>query len=262
MPASIASTATSAPACTDCLPAPPSSTSASASTTAATPPQTTLLDPSTFEPPELGSSDGEAPRVIIEFCDRCRWLHRATWTQTELFLTFPPSVDASSDETPRAAPVASGLKSISLVPRNAPETGGRFRVWLLLGDSAAKEVQGPYPTANKGKEERWRGWELVWDRKIEGRFPEMKELKQRIRNLIAPSQNLGHSDKPVASTLSSTQPQIPATEPDTTPANTTAEMQRSAVPPKSAEDVDLSALAEQPLKPLTEDDFAPRYRCM
>jgi hypothetical protein len=86
--------------------------------------------------------------------------------------------------------------------------------------------------------------------------------KQRIRNLIAPSQNLGHSDKPVASTLSSTQPQIPATEPDTTPANTTAEMQRSAVPPKSAEDVDLSALAEQPLKPLTEDDFAPRYRCM
>jgi predicted Rdx family selenoprotein len=105
-----------------------------------------------------------------------RWLHRATWTQTELFLTFPPSVDASSDETPRAAPVASGLKSISLVPRNAPETGGRFRVWLLLGDSAAKEVQGPYPTANKGKEERWRGWELVWDRKIEGRFPEMKEL--------------------------------------------------------------------------------------
>jgi len=70
-----------------------------------------------------------------------------------------------------------------------------------------------------------RGWELVWDRKIEGGFPEMKVLvrfscslymvfrremsglgadegmfenmqKQRIRNLIAPKQDLGHSDKP------------------------------------------------------------------
>lgn len=104
-----------------------------------------------------------------------RWLHRATWTQTELLLTFPPSVDAPSDEAPNAAPAAPGLRSITLVPRNAPETGGRFRVWLLLGDATAKEVDGPYPTGNKGKE-RWRGWELVWDRKIEGRFPEMKEL--------------------------------------------------------------------------------------
>jgi predicted Rdx family selenoprotein len=43
--------------------------------------------------------------------------------------------------------------------------------------------------------ERWKGANLVWDRKIEGRFPEMKELKQRVRGLIAPQQDLGHSDK-------------------------------------------------------------------
>lgn len=75
MPAPIASTATSAPGCTDCLPGP--STSTSASTSAAPPPdvsqQAALLDASTFEPPALGSSDGEAPRVVIEFCDRCRY---------------------------------------------------------------------------------------------------------------------------------------------------------------------------------------------
>lgn len=35
---------------------------------------------------------------------------------------------------------------------------------------------------------------LVWDRKEEGRFPEAKELKQRIRDLIAPEKPLGHSD--------------------------------------------------------------------
>ena len=36
---------------------------------------------------------------------------------------------------------------------------------------------------------------VVWDRQGEGRFPEMKELKQRIRDQIAPDRDLGHSDK-------------------------------------------------------------------
>jgi len=35
---------------------------------------------------------------------------------------------------------------------------------------------------------------IVWDRKEEGRFPEMKELKQLIRDQIAPERDLGHSD--------------------------------------------------------------------
>jgi len=34
----------------------------------------------------------------------------------------------------------------------------------------------------------------VWSRKSEGRFPEAKELKQRVRDVIAPSRALGHSD--------------------------------------------------------------------
>ena len=37
--------------------------------------------------------------------------------------------------------------------------------------------------------------ELVWSRAIEGRFPEIKELKQRVRDKIAPEKALGHSDK-------------------------------------------------------------------
>lgn len=35
-----------------------------------------------------------------------------------------------------------------------------------------------------------------WSRKEEGRFPEMKELKQRLRDGIAPEKALGHSDSP------------------------------------------------------------------
>ena len=36
---------------------------------------------------------------------------------------------------------------------------------------------------------------LVWSRKQEGRFPDITELKQRVRDVIAPEQDLGHSDK-------------------------------------------------------------------
>jgi len=37
--------------------------------------------------------------------------------------------------------------------------------------------------------------QLVWSRKQEGRFPEITELKQRVRDIIAPEQDLGHSDR-------------------------------------------------------------------
>jgi selenoprotein W-related protein len=35
----------------------------------------------------------------------------------------------------------------------------------------------------------------VWSRQGEGRFPEPKELKQRIRDLVAPDRDLGHADR-------------------------------------------------------------------
>lgn len=36
---------------------------------------------------------------------------------------------------------------------------------------------------------------VVWDRKTDDGFPEAKELKQRIRDHIAPERDLGHSDR-------------------------------------------------------------------
>jgi selenoprotein W-related protein len=37
--------------------------------------------------------------------------------------------------------------------------------------------------------------ELVWSRKQQGRLPEAKELKQRVRDRVAPDKDLGHSDR-------------------------------------------------------------------
>ncbi len=39
--------------------------------------------------------------------------------------------------------------------------------------------------------------QLLFDRKSYGGFPEIKELKQLIRDQIAPDKKLGHSDTPV-----------------------------------------------------------------
>jgi len=49
------------------------------------------------------------------------------------------------------------------------------------------EVSGRYIIYVNGEE--------IFDRKKEGRFPEIKELKQLIRDKVAPDKNLGHSEK-------------------------------------------------------------------
>lgn len=37
--------------------------------------------------------------------------------------------------------------------------------------------------------------EVIFDRKEAGRFPEIKELKQLVRDRVNPDKHLGHSDK-------------------------------------------------------------------
>ena len=60
-----------------------------------------------------------------------------------------------------------------------------------LGELALKPGTG-------GVFEVWADGELVWLRKAEGRFPEITELKQRVRDRIAPGRDLGHSDRKAA----------------------------------------------------------------
>jgi selenoprotein W-related protein len=60
---------------------------------------------------------------------------------------------------------AEELGSVTLIP---DDTGGVFEVRL------------------DGK--------LIWSRKEQGRFPEIKELKQLVRDEVAPERDLGHVD--------------------------------------------------------------------
>lgn len=43
--------------------------------------------------------------------------------------------------------------------------------------------------------------EVVFDRSEAGRFPELRELKQAIRDRVAPDRDLGHSERPAACPL-------------------------------------------------------------
>lgn len=76
--------------------------------------------------------------------------------------------------------------------------------WLTRASWMAQEVLGTFeadlgevalvPGSGGVLDVRVDG-EVVWSRSDEGRFPEMKELKQRIRDRVAPDRSLGHSDE-------------------------------------------------------------------
>ena len=51
------------------------------------------------------------------------------------------------------------------------------------------------PDASGGRFEIYVKSQRIWSRKEQGRFPEMKEIKQLVRDWIAPGRSLGHSDR-------------------------------------------------------------------
>ena len=109
-----------------------------------------------------------------------------------------------------------------MIPRIDDASAGRFRVYLLPSPptapspSTAPSTATTQPAAATGatgvgeqrgekaaEEGDLKGYQvyegglvLVWDRKIQGGFPEMRILKQKVRDLINPTFHLGHSDKP------------------------------------------------------------------
>jgi len=99
-------------------------------------------------------------QIEIRYCIKCRWMLRATWIAQELLTTFEGK-----------------LERVSLIPGES----GQFEIRLVVAE--AGNGSGNVKA------------ELIWDRKQEGRFPEAKEVKQRIRDCIEPERDLGHSDR-------------------------------------------------------------------
>ena len=75
--------------------------------------------------------------------------------------------------------------------------------WLLRAGWTAQELLTTFPDeigevalipGTGGVFEVRADGATIWSRMGEGRFPELKELKQRLRDRIAPERELGHSE--------------------------------------------------------------------
>ncbi|KAJ0160051.1 hypothetical protein CTA2_8637 [Colletotrichum tanaceti] len=143
------------------------------------------------------------PRVAIQFCTQCKWMLRAAYFAQELLSTFSTSIGEVALQ---------------------PSTGGTFTVTLTHFPSGAETISTT----------------ILWDRKTEGGFPETKELKRRLRDVIQPDRDLGHVDRKHAKPT-----------PDTTTPSTQSFLASDAVAaaltmaPSSASDV-VSQLKKHP----------------
>jgi selenoprotein W-related protein len=87
---------------------------------------------------------------------------------------------------------------------NVAITYCRLCNWLLRAAWMAQELLSTFaeelgsvtlvPDTTGGVFEVRVDGKLVWSRKEQGRFPESKELKQIVRDRIAPEHDLGHAD--------------------------------------------------------------------
>ncbi|WP_145861297.1 SelT/SelW/SelH family protein [Pedobacter suwonensis] len=76
--------------------------------------------------------------------------------------------------------------------------------WMLRSAYMAQEILSTFvddvkgvtliPSETSGVFTVQVGGKLIFDRKQQQRFPEIKELKQLIRDEVNPTKNLGHSD--------------------------------------------------------------------
>ncbi|EGY14933.1 hypothetical protein VD0002_g3632 [Verticillium dahliae] len=142
-------------------------TSAAATATTAT---TTAADsppPATHPESDAQAAPLPLPRIAIRFCTQCKWMLRAAYFAQELLSTFSTS-----------------LGEVALIP----STGGTFTVTITTAADAA-------PASNSTSTSTSTSTKTLWDRKTDGGFPETKELKRRVRNVIDPSRNLGHVDR-------------------------------------------------------------------
>ncbi|KAK4668706.1 uncharacterized protein QC764_709760 [Podospora pseudoanserina] len=107
------------------------------------------------------------PRVTIQFCTQCKWMLRAAYFAQELLSTFSTS-----------------LGEVAL----QPSTGGVFVVEIT--------TSSPATTTEAGSSDQVKLLtKILWDRKTDGGFPETKELKRRVRDVIDPRRGLGHVDR-------------------------------------------------------------------
>lgn len=154
-----------------------------------------LTEPSKAPAPTQSQGPITLPRLTIRFCTQCKWNLRAAYYAQELLQTF-----------------GDALGEVAL----QPATGGAFVVTLFTqhrrrqhDDRSDGDESTPTTTnsttegtstnadasAGAGGEEISIQRTVLWDRKVDGGFPETKVLKGRVRDVLEPGRSLGHTDR-------------------------------------------------------------------
>ena len=107
----------------------------------------------------------------------------------ELLQTFSTTIGEVS-----LIPTSGGIFTITLYHASSPPT----TLTTAVGSNASPTIDSELTTASiatRTEEVSIIQETCIWDRKAEGGFPETKELKSRVRNLIQPGRDLGHVDR-------------------------------------------------------------------
>ncbi|KAK8026910.1 Rdx family-domain-containing protein [Apiospora marii] len=144
---------------------------------------TTSSAPASDPAPSSGgissSTTNMLPRVTIRFCTQCKWMLRAAYFAQELLSTF-----------------STGLGEVAL----QPSTGGTFIVEITAAVTPSSNNNNDaqrLPGGGAGAVAAAAATQhrVLWDRTVDGGFPETKELKRRVRDVIEPNRDLGHVDR-------------------------------------------------------------------
>ena len=129
-----------------------------------------------------------------EFCEDCSRNSSSKELQSKNVILEPRSSEEALNSNP--LPLSGPRVTIEYC------TGCR---WLLRAGWTAQELLTTFekelaevairPGKVTGVFNVWVDSDLVWNRTEVRRFPEMKELKQKIRDVVNPERGLGHSDK-------------------------------------------------------------------
>ncbi|KAI1327914.1 selT/selW/selH seleno protein domain-containing protein [Xylariaceae sp. FL0255] len=133
--------------------------------------------PSSLAPTPTATSQ-LLPRVTIRFCTQCKWMLRAAYFAQELLSTFSTSLGEVALQ-----PATGGIFVVEIFYQS---TTTPTPTTITITEDPNSTTANPNPTIQQ---------RVLWDRKIEGGFPETKELKRRVRDIIEPDRNLGHVDR-------------------------------------------------------------------
>ncbi|XRM39883.1 hypothetical protein ABZX51_003215 [Aspergillus tubingensis] len=130
------------------------------------------------------------PRITIKYCTQCKWLLRAAYFAQELLSTFSTQLGEVA-----LVPATGGVFTVTMYHSSSSSTSSS----TSTGTAQGEEVPVPVVVAGTGngnEEEDDDVTEIIlWDRKTNGGFPEVKVLKSLVRNVVDPSRDLGHTDR-------------------------------------------------------------------